>query len=315
MLTMCLLGLCCAAAFAGTAPGLARRLPPRTAIHLLVGGALLTTGAVLSILAFLGATVLAQLPLVATAGDWSPSLLHATDPVPRWVAGCSLALLTAALVTGAAAAARQLAAMARLRRTCRDLKGPGGVVVLDSDRPEAFATPADGGRVVLTTGMLRCLRPEEVEVLIAHERSHLRHRHTLWMMAVQVCAAINPVLRNVVTAAGHAAERWADEDAATAVGDRRLVARTLARAALHVHDTIGGLPPVSTVGLGAVDGAVVSRVRSLLAGPPRRQLVATLALVALMVSALSWAVGAQDRTDDFLDAAHAHGVTTHSRAG
>jgi hypothetical protein len=72
---------------------------------------------------------------------------------------------------------------------------------------------------------------------------------------------------------------------------------------------------VGTLGLGAVDGAVVSRVRSLLAGPPRRQLVATLALVALMVSALSWAVGAQDRTDDFLDAAHAHGVTTHSRAG
>lgn len=315
MLTMCLLGLGCAAAFAGTAPWLARRLPPRTAIYLLVGGAVLTTAAVLSMLAFLGATVLVQLPMVATAGDWSPSLLHATDPVPRWVAVCSLALLPAALVTGVAAAARQLAAMARLRRICRDLCGADGVVVLDSDRPEAFATPAGGGRVVVTTGMLRCLHTEEVQVLIAHERSHLRHRHTLWLMAVQVCAAINPLLRNVVTAVGQAAERWADEDAATAVGDRRLVARTLARAALHVHDTVGGLAPVATLGLGAVDGAVVKRVRALLDGPPRRQVAATLALVVLMVSALSWAAGVQDRTDDFFDAAHARGVATHSRAG
>jgi hypothetical protein len=314
MLTMCLLGLCCAAAFAGTAPWLARRLPPRTAIYLLVGGAVLTTAAVLSMLAFLGTTVIAQLPVVATAGDWSPSRLHATDPVPGWVAVCSLALLPAALATGVAATARHMTAMARLRRTCRYLDGAGEVVVLDSDRPEAFATPAGGGRVVVTTGMLRCLRPEEVAVLIAHERSHLRHRHTLWMMAVQVCVAINPLLRNVAVAAGHAAERWADEDAATAVGDRRLVARTLARAALHVHDTIGGLPPVGTLGMGAVDGTVVSRVRSLLAGPPRRQVAATLALVALMVSALSWAAGVQDSTDDFLDAAHAHGVATHSQA-
>lgn len=315
MLTMCLFGVCCAAAFAGTAPWLARRLPPRTAIYLLVGGAVLTTAAVLSILAFVAATVLAQVPAVATAGDWSPSQLHATDPVPRWMAMFSLALLPAALVTGVAAAARHITAMTRLRRTCRDLHGPGDVVVLDSDRPEAFATPAGGGRVVVTTGMLDCLRPDEVAVLIAHERSHLRHRHTLWMMAVQICAAINPLLRNVVTAAGHAAERWADEDAAIAVGDRRLVARTLARAALHVHDTIGGPVPLGTVGMAAVDGTVVSRVRSLLAGPPRRQVAATLALVVLMVSALSWAAGVQDRTDDFLDAAHGHAVTTHSRAG
>jgi len=128
MLTMCLLGLGCAAAFAGTAPWLARRLPPRTAIYLLVGGAVLTTAAALSMLAFLGVTVLVQLPMVATAGDWSPSLLHATDPVPRWVAVCSLALLPAALVTGVAAAARQLAAMARLRRVCRDLGGAEGPV-------------------------------------------------------------------------------------------------------------------------------------------------------------------------------------------
>jgi hypothetical protein len=317
MLTMCLLGLCCAAAFAGTAPWLGRRLPPRTAIYLLVGGAVLTTASVLSMLAFLGATVLAQLPVVATAGHWSPSVLHSTDPVPRWAAACSLALLPAALATGAAATAQHVAAMARLRRTCRDLDAPGEVVVLDSDRPDAFATPAGGGRVVVTTGMLRCLRPEEVGVLIAHERSHLRHRHTLWMMAVQICAAINPLLRDVAGAAGHAAERWADEDAAAVVGDRRLVARTLARAALHVHDTVGGLAPEGTgaVGLGAVDGAVVSRVRSLLAGPPRRQVAASLVLIALMVSALSWTAGMQDRTDDFLDAAHAHGVTTHSPTG
>jgi hypothetical protein len=312
MVTMCLLGVVCAAGFAVAGPWLAGKMPPRTALQLLVGGGVLTTAAVTAILAALGSTVVAQLPAVARAGGWSLTALRDTAPVPGWAAMSCLALLAPAGAVGVAAAARRAWAMVRLHRTCRHLDSPATLVVLDSDRPEAFATPAAGGRVVVTTAMLRGMRADEVQVLLEHERSHLRNRHTWWIMGMQVCAAVNPMLRPVARAAGHAVERWADEDAARAVGDRRLVARTLARAALHVHDAAGtapGAPRVSGV-LGALGGTVLTRVQSLLDEPPRRHLAAVLTLTALLLATLAWTAGVQDRTDDFFDAAHARPAVT-----
>ncbi len=305
MLTMCLLGTVCAAAFAAVAPWLAGKLPPRTAIYLLVGGAATTTGALLGMLALLGSTVLAQVPLVASLGDWSLARLRTGAPVPAWAAMAGLVLLVPAGSAGAASGYRHATAMLRLRRACRNLNSPETLVVVDSDRPDAFATPADGGHVVVTTGMLRALHTDEVRALLEHERSHLRHRHAWWMLAVQVCGAVNPMLRGVVGAAGHAVERWADEDAARIVGDRRLVARTLARAALHVHDAVGAIPLGAPGTVGAVNGTVLVRVQSLLREPPRRHLVATVTLLALALSSVTWAVGVRDRADDFFDAAHA----------
>lgn len=305
MVTMCLLGALCAAAFALVGPWLAGKVPPRTATHLLVGGASLTTAALLSMLGLLGATLLAQLPVVASAGGWSTVALRADAPVPRWAAVCCLVLLAFAGVAASVAAGRHVAALRRLRRACRDLDFPGTVVVLPSERPDAFATTADGGHVVVTTGMLSGLRPDEVRVLLAHEHSHLRHRHAWWMMAARVCGAANPMLTGVVRAAGHAVERWADEDAAREVGDRKLVARTLARAALHVHDAFGGVPEAPSSALGAMNGTVLPRVRSMLGEPPRPRVVASSVITALVVATLAWSIAAQDRTDDFLDSAHA----------
>jgi hypothetical protein len=310
MVTMCLLGAACAAAFALVGPWLAGKVPPRTATHLLVGGAGVTTAALLSMLALLGATILVQVPVVADVGDWSVVALRADAPVPGWVAACGLVLLTFAGAAASITAVRHLVALRRLRRACRDLEFPGTVVVLHSDRPDAFATTADGGHVVVTTGMLCGLCPDEVRVLLAHEHSHLRHRHAWWMMVARVSGAANPMLAGVVRAAGHAVERWADEDAARVVGDRRLVARTLARAALHVHDAFGGVPEAPASALGAMNGTVLPRVRSMLGEPPRPRFVVTAIITALVVATLAWSLAVQDRTDDFLDGAHASVQTT-----
>jgi len=71
----------------------------------------------------------------------------------------------------------------------------------------------------------------------AHERSHLRHRHHWYLVATEMAVAVVPPLRRLADQVRFATERWADEDAAAALGgDRDLVARAIARAALASVD-------------------------------------------------------------------------------
>lgn len=298
------LGAALLAGFAWWAPRLARSLPPRTATYLLVGGAIASTGVALGILGLVAATAVAQLPPVANAGEWSRPELRNTDPVPVWVAVCAAVLLLAPVVLGLRHAVQRSQALLRLHRDCRRL-GPVGplgdarnVVVLDTEHPEAYATPAGGGRIIVTRGLLRALPADEQRVLLAHEAAHLRHRHAWWVLAAQLCAAVNPALVGVARATEHAVERWADESAAAAVGDRRLAARALARAALHVNAARRGSRPAA---VGVVGGAVPQRVQALLAPPVQPRLGATAALVLVLVASLGCATAVQRRTDAYLD--------------
>lgn len=75
-------------------------------------------------------------------------------------------------------------------------------------------------------------------------------------------------------------ERWADEDAARAVGDRTLTACTVARVAVLVK--------ARTVdGVAATGGDVPDRVRALLAAPPRRRMLPAVALGAMLALSLA----------------------------
>lgn len=298
MLGMCVVGLGAVAVFTRFAPSWARRFPPRTATVLLVLGALATTGALFAVTGLLAATLAVRVPVLTTAGGWSPQLLRATAPVPPWVAALCGAVPLAAGAVGTVAVHRQLLGLLRLRQACRPLRTSDAVVVLDTERPEAFAVPGPGGRIVVTTGMLRGLPPAEVAALLAHERSHLRHGHAWWVFVARACAAFNPTLRPLARAVSHAVERWADEDAATEVRDRQVVARAIARAALRGR----GSPPAGAVAGSGSD--VTARVRSLLDGPPRERRAAVAVLALLTVVTLGWAAGIADRTDDFFDGAH-----------
>lgn len=108
--------------------------------------------------------------------------------------------------------------------------------VLDSREPLAFAVPGRPGRIVVSTAMLASLDLDEQRVLYAHERSHLRRRHHRFLDVAEASAAAVPFLRPLSSQVRFATERWADEDAADVVGDRRLVARAIARAALATAD-------------------------------------------------------------------------------
>jgi hypothetical protein len=75
----------------------------------------------------------------------------------------------------------------------------------------------------------------------------------------------------------HATERWADEDAAAAVTDRTLVARTIARTALLQHRARRHALPVPA----ATGGEVPFRVQALLAPTPRPRPIVSAILAGL----------------------------------
>ncbi|MER6300989.1 M56 family metallopeptidase [Kitasatospora sp. NPDC001539] len=126
------------------------------------------------------------------------------------------------------------------------LHGPGDhpLTVLDDESADAFALPgrlrrpgrpAEPGRIVVTSGMLRALDGPERAALLAHERAHLAARHHVFLALAEHAAAVHPALRPLRAPLGYHLERWADEVAAARVGDRTVTARAVGRAALAAN--------------------------------------------------------------------------------
>lgn len=265
---------------------LAKRCEPRLATWLLtVSAVVLATAGMLS-LALLALTGLLRVPELAALGQWSLGLADRKDPVElsvAAVAGLSLGLAVTA-------AGRMLWVRCRsIVRAAMDaacLVHTDGLVIVDDPVPEAYALPGRPGRVVVSTGMLNSLGPDERDILLAHERAHLAGRHFVFVAAAQLGAAANPLLRPLATAVSYTVERWADERAAVATGDRRHVARTVGKAALAAHRA----RPAGAMGIGTVvpDGAgpVPRRVGALLAPPLTPRAVPALGTVAILGAAL-----------------------------
>jgi Zn-dependent protease with chaperone function len=241
----------------------APKQPPQFASWLLTAtGVTLAAGSTttLVILAFAGLSVV---PAIAGFGEWSPDTLRQLNDVNMPVdVGCGIALL---LISGSV-----LVSAVRYLRWARKLHGEldghspeAGVIVLPGAEPLAVAVPGRGGRIAVSSGMLAALTPPERCALLAHERTHLRCRHHVFLAAVAFAAMLNPLLRPVRSSVVFALERWADEAAAERVGDRRIVASAVAKAALvsRRHES-------ST--LAATGGPVPRRVSALLSSPSPR---------------------------------------------
>jgi Zn-dependent protease with chaperone function len=285
---------------------LERRLPPSTAARLLTASALVSALATGFVLGVAGFVALSQIPVVAAVGQWSRAVLR-HDRTPQLlgaVAGIVVIALLGRAVRGAVEALRHLWAA---EATCRRL-GPGadGLVVTDDSVPDAYAVQGLRGRIVVSRAMLSGLPADERRVLLAHEASHLRHHHHVYLQLTQLAAAANPALRQVTHAVHAAVERWADEDAAADVGDRALAARALARASLLRHGSAApALMSRPASALAAVTSGVVSRTQALLrpAPRPRRALVvSTTALV--LCAAVAAGVTAHDTEHRFELARH-----------
>ena len=264
MTAAAVIGIVVIVVYALAAPVLSRRLPPAVATRLLVVAGAVAAASGVFILGVLAFTWIGQFPLIAAQGGWSPTALRGDSPVPPGPAIVSGALVGLAALSLMLTAARRVWALLAVHRSCRDLTVVGGLVVLDDDRPDAFSTPQPAGRIIVTTGLLRTLDPEEQRVLLAHETSHLTHHHAWWNLAAELVAAMNPLLRPAARAVATVVERWADEDAARSVGDRRLVATTLVHVA-QLQSRFTGSPVAVTAGSAATGGDVAARVRALLA--------------------------------------------------
>jgi Zn-dependent protease with chaperone function len=286
MTTAAAIGIVAIVLYALAAPAVSRRLPPAAATRLLVTAGVVAAASGVFILGVLAFTWIGQFPLVAAQGAWSPTALRSDSPVPPGPAIVSGALVGLAALSLMLTSARRVWALLAVHRSCRDLTVVGGLVVLDDDRPDAFTTAQPAGRIIVTTGLLRTLTPQQQRVLLAHETSHLTHHHAWWNLAADLAAAVNPLLRPAARAIATAVERWADEDAARTVGDRRLVAATLVHVA-QLQSRFAGSTVAVTAGPSATGGDVVARVRALLApAPPRRPLVVTALIVGLLVGVL-----------------------------
>ncbi|GII25291.1 M56 family metallopeptidase [Planosporangium mesophilum] len=298
MTTAVLLAVVAWIAFVVIAPRLSRRLPPAAATVGLTAGSVVIAGSGVVMIAMLAAPWIAQLPEISELGPWSATKLRSGSPVPLAAAVTFAALVGVAVVRLAVTGWRRARAMAAVRRYCRHLPATdASLVVVDSQRPDAFATPLPSGRIVVTTGLLRALSAAERRALLAHERAHLEHHHAWWVLAADLAASANPLLRPSARAVRRAVERWADEEAAAAVGDRALVARTIARVALLITSR-ERVPAMAASG-----GDVPDRVRALLAAPPRRRLLPVLGMVAMLMLTLTAGIRVDHRTDTVFDRA------------
>lgn len=241
--------------FALVAASSHRLMRPSIAVPLMTALAAFTVLATSAAVALVTLGWIGEEAAVTRLTGWCRHLYGSHRTVPAW-AGVTAAVT---LVTMGSAAARTQ------RRRRRAVRGPrlqtGELEVLPIDQPLAFAVPSRPGYIVVSAGMLALLDDEERQVLLAHERAHLRRGHHRYLGVADAAAAALPLLRPVAARVRFGTERWADEDAAHEVGDRMLVACAIARAALAETGS-DHEPAMALANLG-----VAARVEALLGGP------------------------------------------------
>lgn len=252
------------------------RLPPRAATWALTA---LAAGSALAVTWALGALALgyaAEQPALAEALGWCGMLLTSHDRVPA-AAGSAAWILLVAMLLGAGSHIMR-------RHRARTTNGPE---LLDTEVPIAFAAPGRYGReggVVVSTGMLEILDHDERKVLFAHEQAHLKYRHHRFLQVAETAAAAVPLLRPISRRVRFATERWADEAAADELGDRRVVARAIARAALASTDA----RPAAVMAFGG--SSTLARVEAMLQRPGEAR-ASTVLWTSAAVAALWASVG------------------------
>ena len=161
-----------------------------------------------------------------------------------------------------------------------------GAVVVDDDRPAAYALPGQGGRIVITSGALATLPHSQAGAILAHERAHTTGHHHLLLATARLLTHAFPGVA-VLTDAHRQIDRLVElhaDDIAT----RRHAPLDLARALVTCAEaaTQPGGVPVPAMAAAAHGGDALERIHRLLQPPAplsrRRRLAVAVTLAALV---------------------------------
>jgi hypothetical protein len=289
------------------------RLHPRYATWLLTLAAVVLAGTSCGALGLLAVAALVRVPALADLAHLSHRVILSGDSTSGAIALVAGILFGAALLAVLSFTFTRARSLAAAFTHARTLPGRASLVITRDEAADAYTVPGRPGRIVVSTGMLDVLDESGRRALLAHEHAHLRGRHYLYATAARLAAAANPLVRPLAGAVDYTVERWADEDAAREVGDRRLVATAVARAAVAAKHTRPRRVPI--LALGAVfsrssglplsgAGPVPRRVAALLAPAPRTSMLALGAGLAVVLLASFCALEAANDLQDLLSLAH-----------
>ena len=208
-------------------------------------------------------------PSVDNVAAWCTVATPGHHPVGTILGLAALAVLTVGTT-------RAVAAAFRFWRTDAAWRGSDPVEIIASPEPIAFAVPGGRGTVVVSTGLLGGLPRGQRDALLAHEHAHVRLHHHRYVRTTRLAARIVPALYPLERWVTLATERWADEEAAASVGDRRIVADALVSAA-NMQIPGSGL-------LFASASHLEERVDALLTPRPERPALTQVAFIAAWAS-------------------------------
>jgi peptidase M48-like protein len=235
-----------------------RRLQPMIAAPLLTATIAAVSLAVAPAILVLALGYLAHRPLVGGTLAWCHDAFGLHAAIPSWLGLPALAFVVLGVV-------RTRSVVRSWRRYHRHQSAAPEVI--ESEALFAYTFPGPGGQIVMSSGLVGELAPEELAVVLAHERAHALHRHDRHVLVADLADAVVPFIRPLQRRLVFVLERWADETAvATTGGDRRVVARTLARVALSHATQPGSAVAFSGLGVAArvdalLDPPSVSRAR------------------------------------------------------
>jgi len=204
------------------------------------------------------------------------------------LAGAVAARTAVTAITHLRAVGRQASRHAQTARLIGHREPALGAVLVEHQEPVAYCVAGRYPTVILTTGALQALDPDQLDAVLAHERAHLAgHHHRLLAMARigRHVLPFMPLMQEADTQVARLVELHAD-DAATRGRDPGPLATALVVLATAAS-------PSPTLAAAATD--TVQRIRRLLGpaeplGRARRQLLrATAAAIALAPALLALA--------------------------
>jgi Zn-dependent protease with chaperone function len=133
------------------------------------------------------------------------------------------------LSAGRGAAARDLDLLAAACTDRVERIGAVQVLYVRAERPVAFSSTCDGGRIVVTSALAEALSRAELRAVLEHERAHLTGRHDLLLRVARLNRACLPALfgARAFDQAVHLLVELAADDAAARVCGREALASAL----------------------------------------------------------------------------------------